>query len=126
VEKLIRRLHPNDFELLVDLILTRTGWFRLAKRGGVIEGTDIEAGNVATNEVAFVQVKSQAGQSQLDEYVKKYQARRDYFQRMIFAVHSPTQTLGVPADSTIQVWAGERIAQLAVQLGLGEWIAHRL
>jgi hypothetical protein len=126
IEKLIKRLHPNDFELLIDLILTRTGWFRLAKRGGVIEGTDIEAGNVTTNEIAFVQVKSQAGQSQLDEYIKKYQARRDYFQRMIFAVHSPTQMLEGPADSTIQVWAGERIAQLAVQLGLGEWIAHRL
>jgi hypothetical protein len=126
VEKLVKRLHPNDFELLIDLILIRTGWFRLAKRGGVIEGTDIEAGNVTTSETAFVQVKSQAGRRELDEYMEKYQARRDYFQRMIFAVHSPTKTLERPADLSIQVWTGERIAQLAVQLGLGEWIANRL
>ncbi len=57
VTKLVKHLHDRDFELLIDLILARTGWVRLARLGGVTEGTDIEAENVATNEIAFVQVK---------------------------------------------------------------------
>ena len=57
VTKLVKHLHDRDFELLIDLILARTGWVRLARLGGVTEGTDIEAENVARNEIAFVQVK---------------------------------------------------------------------
>ncbi len=95
--------------------------------GGVTEGTDIEAGNAATNEIAFVQMKSKAGQSVLDDYVQKYRARRGHFQRMFFAVHSPDGTLKLPVDDpSIQIWTGDRIAELAVRLGLGEWIANRV
>ena len=90
------------------------------------EGTDIEAENVATNEIAFVQVKSEADQRVLDDYVKRFQARRDRYHRMIFAVHSPIGTLAPPEDKPVDVWKGNRIAELAVRLGLGEWIANRL
>jgi hypothetical protein len=33
VSVLVARLHPKDFELLVDLILARSGWVRVAKLG---------------------------------------------------------------------------------------------
>jgi hypothetical protein len=81
---------------------------------------------VATKEIAFVQVKSEARQSALDDYVGKFQARRELFHRMIFAVHSPTGTLAPPENEPVHVWKVDRIAELAVQLGLGEWIANRL
>ena len=113
--------------MLIDLILARTGWIRIAKLGGATEGTDIEAENVATDEIAFVQVKSEANQSKLNDYVKRFQARREFYDRMIFAVHSPVGTLAPPDDEPeVQVWEGNRIAELAVRLGLGEWIANRL
>jgi hypothetical protein len=38
---------------------------------------------------------------------------------MIFAVHDGTVT--APTGEPVQVWDGHRIAELAVQLGLGEW-----
>jgi hypothetical protein len=126
VARLITRLHDRDFESLIDLILARTGWVRLAKLGGSTEGTDIEAENVATNEIAFVQVKSTAAQQVLDDYVQRFQERREYYHRMIFAVHSPKGDLKPPEDEPVQVWEGDRVAQLAVQLGLGEWIANRM
>jgi hypothetical protein len=110
--------------LLIDLILARTGWVRVAKLGGATEGTDIGAENVATNEIAFVQVKSKAGQGVLDDYVERFQARRERYHRMIFAVHDGTVT--APTGEPVQVWDGHRIAELAVQLGLGEWISNRL
>jgi hypothetical protein len=94
--------------------------------GGTTEGVDIEAENVAANEIAFVQVKSEAGQRMLDDYVQRFKARREQYHRMIFAVHKPVGTLNPPMGEPIQIWSGERIAQLAVQLGLGEWIANRL
>src|SRR5258708_7722019 len=58
VAKLVKRLHERDFELLVDLILTRTGWMRLAETGGTTEGVDIEVQNATAEEIAFVQVKA--------------------------------------------------------------------
>jgi hypothetical protein len=126
VAKLVGRLRPRDFELLIDLILSRTGWVRLAKLGGVTEGIDIEAENVAANEIAFVQVKSTADQGVLNDYVARFGERRERYQRMIFAVHTPRGTLTPPDGQPVQVWAREQIAQLVVRLGLGEWVAKRL
>ena len=126
VAKLVARLRDRDFELLIDLILSRTGWVRLAKLGGVTEGIDIEAENVAANEIAFVQVKSAADQGVLNDYVARFGERRERYQRMIFAVHTPRGTLTRPDGQPVHLWTGERIAQLVVRLGLGEWVAKRL
>lgn len=126
VMRLVARLGERDFELLIDLVLARSGWVRLAKLGGATEGVDLEVENVATNEIAFVQVKSTAGQDALDDYARRFAERRDRYQRMIFAVHSPKGALLTPKDQPIQVWAGDHIANLVVRLGLGDWVANRL
>lgn len=123
--KLVRRLHPKDFEILVDLILSRTGWARIAKLGGVTEGIDVEVENAATDEVAFVQVKSRAGQATLSEYVGRFLARPRYH-RMIFAVHTPKGNLTAPADPRVQVWDGVRVARLTVKHGLGDLVANHI
>jgi hypothetical protein len=126
IEKIVTRLRERDFELLIDLILARTGWVRLAKLGGTTEGIDIEAENVSVNEVAFVQVKSTADQAVLNDYVSRFDARRGRYDRMIFAVHSPRGTLQAPADKPVQVWTRADIARLVVQLGLGDWVASKI
>jgi hypothetical protein len=126
VAKLVARLGPKDFELLIDLILARTGWARLAQLGGVREGIDVEVENAATDEIAFVQIKSRAGQSELDNYVFRFHERRARYHRMIFAVHSPRGKLSAPIDKPVQVWTGEKVAQLVVKHGLGEWLASRI
>lgn len=126
VAVLVARLGSKDFELLVDLILSRTGWSRLEKLGGSTEGIDIEVENPALDEIAFVQVKSAARQSVLDDYVGRFMDRRDRYARMIFAVHSPKGGLAAPAGLPVQVWDGARIARLVVRLGLGDWVANRV
>ena len=100
-------------------------WARLARRGGTTEATDIEAENAATGEIAFVQVKRSATQSTLDDYVRRFTEREELYQRMIFAVHSPTPNLSEPTDRRIQIWGRKKIADLAVRLGLADWIAKR-
>ena len=62
VHEMIKRLTPKDFEQLVDLILSRSGWARICKVGGNTEGIDIEVENLVADEIAFVQVKSAATQ----------------------------------------------------------------
>jgi hypothetical protein len=126
VAKLVGRLREKDFEVLVDLILSRTGWARVAKLGGVTEGIDVEVENPSTDEIAFVQVKSTAGQSTLDDYVAKFSSRRERYNRMIFAVHTPSGKLASPDGQPVQVWDRGRIAELVVNLGLGGWVARRL
>lgn len=126
IAALAARLGPKDFELLVDLILSRTGWSRLEKLGGSTEGVDLEVENPALDEIAFVQVKSTAGQSVLDDYVGRFAERRERYARMIFAVHSPKGVLVAPAGQPVQIWDGARIARLVVRLGLGDWVANRI
>ncbi len=126
IAKLVARLGDKDFELLIDLILSRTGWARLGRVGGPTEGIDIEVENVSSEEIAFVQVKSTATQSILDDYVLRFNAQRDHYQRMIFAVHSPVGVLTPPTAQSVYVWTGKDIARRVVKLGLGDWVATRL
>ncbi len=126
IENLITQLSPQDFEQLIDLLLARSGWVRIATLGGTREGIDVEVENPAIGEIAFVQVKSAAAQSVLDDYVDRFSRRRDHYARMIFAVHSPKGSLKTPSDPAVQIWAGDYLARLVVRLGLAEWIETKI
>jgi hypothetical protein len=126
IAKLVTELGPRDFEVLVDLILSRAGWVRLAVVGGTRADIDIEVENLALDEIAFVQVKSSAGQGTFNQYVQKFKDQKARYRRMIFAVHTPAGTLTPPEDRDIQIWTGDRIAELVVKHGLGDWVASRL
>ena len=126
IENVVKRLSPQDFEKLIDLILYRTGWSRISTLGGTAEGIDLEAENLAADEIAFVQVKSTAKQANLDEYVRKFSARSERYKRMIFAVHSPEGRLIAPENLPVQVWTGNTLTQFVVRLGLGEWVEKQL
>jgi hypothetical protein len=126
IYKIINRLVWQDFEQLIDLILARTGWMRISTLGGTREGIDIEVENQTTNEIAFVQVKSSAGQAVLDDYVRRFEAQRERYARMIFAVHSPNSRLTPPAHLPVQLWTSQKLAPLVVRLGLGEWVENKL
>jgi len=126
VAKMVTRLSPQDFEQLIDLILTRTGWARISTLGKTLKGIDLEVENRTTDEIAFVQVKSSATQTVLNGYVEQFNNQRDRYARMIFAVHSPSGVLTAPADLPVQLWACDRVAQLVVYAGLGEWVESRL
>ena len=123
-EAIVRRLNPKDFELLVDLIMARTGWARIARLGGPREGIDVECQNAATGEIAFCQVKSTSSQGALDDYVDRFTARRDRYARMIFAVHTADDLATSKRD--VMIWDGARIAELVVDLGLASWLRTRV
>jgi len=125
--QLVAQLRWKDFEQLVDLILARCGWVRINTLKKNTEGIDAEVENLAAAEIAFVQVKSSANQAVLNDYVKRFNARRDRYARMIFAVHSPNGKLVLPKNNpAVQIWEDGRIANLVVRLGLGEWVEGRI
>lgn len=125
ISTLVARLHHKDFEVLIELLLSRTGWVRLAKLGGATEGIDVEVENAASGEIAFVQVKSTATQGVFDDYVARFSERRERYSRMICAVHSANESLCAPHGMPVQLWDGPRISELVVALGLGDWVARR-
>ena len=84
---MVKLLSPKDFEDLIDLVLSRSGWTRIHKVGGTTEGIDIEVENPATAEKAFVQIKSSATQEIFEESIARYEKARERYSRMIFAVH---------------------------------------
>ncbi len=73
-----------------------------------------------------MQVKAEADQAVLDDYLARFRERTHY-DRMIFAVHSPRGTIVSPSDDRrVQVWEGNRLAELVMRLGLGEWVERKL
>ncbi len=123
---MVTLLSWQDFEQLIDLILARTGWARISTLGKTLKGIDLEVENRTTDEVAFVQVKSAAPQKVLNDYMALFNGQRDRYTRMIFAVHSPSGELNVPDDQPVQLWKCDRVAELAIYAGLGEWVESRL
>ena len=124
----IQELQPQDFEELIDLILFRCGWTRTSRRGKTIKDIDIEAENPSTGEHAFVQIKSIGFQRDLNTYYAEFQRRAERNSRMFFVFHKSAthHPLDVPNGTNIQVWNGEKVAELAVKVGLGEWVESKL
>ncbi len=99
VSPLIQRLHWKDFELLVDLILTRAGWQRLSPLGKTEKSIDLEMLLPVTNSRAFVQVKSSSTLQELKDYTEQYNAM-DHYEEMLYIVHT--------ADPSLREYANEQ------------------
>ncbi len=121
---MIAGLHWADFETLVDLIFARTGWQRISRVGGTQADTDLVLEQPATGEIAFVQVKSKAPQTVLDDYVCRFR-RNGTYDRMFFVCHSPSGALSVNDTTGIHIWAGKWLADAAVKAGLFDWLTER-
>lgn len=121
---MIAGLHWADFETLVDLIFSRSGWQRISRIGGDQADTDLVLEQPTTGERAFVQVKSKAGQAVLDDYVGRYR-RANGYDRLFFICHSPRSELTNGEDPNLHVWAGPRLADAAVKAGLFDWLVER-
>jgi len=117
---LIKSLHDKDFENLIDLIFASSGWRRVSKVGGTQKTTDLDLLLPSTGERAFVQVKSKTDQGTFKTYANKM--KDTSADRMFFAYHTGKIT---NEDNDITPLDGDRIAQMAVNAGLTEWIMDK-
>lgn len=124
VEKLIARLGWADFELLVDLILTRSGWQRISSLGGTLKDVDLIMEQPLTGERMAVQVKSSADQQVVNDYAECLSARTE--DRLLLICHSPVGKLVAPQIAnrrSMTIMTVTEIACRAIGCGLTDWIA---
>ncbi len=121
VGRLLRLLEPSDFETLVDLVFTNTGWRRLGPLGGTQKTIDLELQLPTTGEQAFVQVKAVATARLFAEYVAALQERsQDAW--MFFAYHSGE--VG-PSVSRVQLLGPQALARMVLDAGIVSWLLRK-
>lgn len=126
VEELIKGLWWHDFELLIDLIFSKSGWQRFSVLGKTEKDIDLDVYSPATQKRAFVQIKSSTSKSDLESYLKSYD-EYEQFEAMYFIFHTCKDDLNplVADRKDIHLWDLPRIAQLVVNSGLVEWLINK-
>ena len=121
---LMRMLTPQDFELLVDLVFTTSGWRRVGVVGRAQDTLDIDLLLPSTGERAFVQVKSKTTSKELEEYVVKLGDRADLYSRMFYVFHSGAPA--TPDDRRVTLIGPEQLATMVVDAGLAGWLIEKV
>lgn len=140
VETLIKQFSPEDLELLVELIISRSGLKRIGVAGKNEEFIDFEFEHPITKDIYIVQVKSKTNRKEFKEYIAKYDS---YFSdnkqcEFIYAFHTGKQ-LHLQEEvyhwranqknekdklKEIALWDSNKLAQLTVDSGLADWVIN--
>lgn len=121
---LIEHLHPKDFELLVDLLFSTSGWRRLDVTGEMLKLVDIVIELPTTSEKAYVQVKSAAKKEDIQEHVQ-YLRNSGGFSRLFFVFHSGSVAHFGEYGDNVHLIGGEKLAQMVVNAGLTSWVINK-
>lgn len=121
VEGLIKGLWWNDFELLVDLIFSKSGWQRISVLGKTEKDIDLDVFSPVTQKRAFVQVKSSTNADQVKEYYESFSQFGQYSE-MYFVFHTLTGADVDINDPKVHLWDLARVAELVIHAGLVDWL----
>jgi hypothetical protein len=113
IVRLMRLLTWQDFEFLVDLMFSASGWRRIGVVGRVPKTVDLEL--PTTGERAFVQVKSQASNDDLQDYADRFDPA-ELYDHMFFVWHTGTITAGDAFDR-ITLVGPERLSRMVLDGG---------
>ncbi len=118
---LMKLLGPRDFELLVDLVFTTSGWRRVGILGKTQKTLDLDLLLPSTGERAFVQVKSKTNSAELAEYVAKIEDGPHA--RMFYVFHSGKAETD---DPRVIVIGPEQLVDLVFDAGLVNWLIRKV
>jgi hypothetical protein len=122
VRQLMRLLGPGDFETLVDLVFTTTGWRRLGPVGKTQKTLDLDLVLPTTGERAFVQVKSKTTSAEVADYVARLDDLESY-DRMFFVFHSGEAESD---DERVTLIGPEKLSEMVVEAGLVGWLIRKV
>ena len=124
--KLIQHLHWKDFETLVDLIFSGSGWKRLGVLGEVEKTLDLDLVSPVTGERVMVQIKSESNINEFNSYKEQFDAMEE-FNKLFYVVHTPSDNLKKDSvdDENVKLLVLDDISQLAVRTGLAEWVIKK-
>ena len=123
VREMMQLLDPFDFETLVDLVFSTSGWRRQGRVGKTQKTIDLDIVLPSTGERAFVQVKAKTNQAVLDEYVARLDDLVGLYDRMFFVYHSGECKTD---DDRVVVIDPEMLAGLVVDAGLVNWLVRKV
>jgi hypothetical protein len=121
---LLDQLHQDDFELLIELIFSSSGWKRVSRIGGTRKTLDIAMLLPTTGERCFVQVKSETNQSTLNNLISDFGNLSNY-SKMFFVYHSPSTLFATGGNDKVVVWNRSEIASQVIRAGLVTWLLDR-
>lgn len=121
VESLIKGLWWNDFELLVDLIFSKSGWQRISVVGKTEKDIDLDVFSPVTQKRAFVQVKSSINADQMKECYESFRQYQQY-DEMYIVFHSSNGAEANISDPRVHLWNLSRVAELVIHAGLIDWL----
>lgn len=122
---LIKILTWDDFELLIDLIFSYSGWKRIETLDKNQKWIDLVLESPVTGKKAFVQVKSTSDIPTFQKYLDQFKNMNQY-DEMYFVVHSPkTDLRGYDGDHSDKIILVDKIAKLSINAGLAEWIISK-
>ncbi len=128
IERGLKGLTPKEFELLVDLVFTRSGWRRISVVGKSKEYSDFDLEDPITHDMYSVQVKSKANEKDFKIYRDAFRGRS--YRRLFFVVHTPQGKLGnvkiADNQDDVKLMLGGDIAEKVVDLGLVDWLKDRI
>ncbi|TNI86544.1 restriction endonuclease [Aeromonas allosaccharophila] len=123
IEDLIKGLWWNDFELLVDLIFSQSGWQRISVLGKTEKDIDLDVFSPVSQKRAFVQVKSTTTAEQIQSYREIFSQHHQY-DEMYFVFHTFSGSLKNLSidDPRVTLWDISRVAELVINAGLIDWL----
>lgn len=123
----LKELTPKDFELLIELIFSRSGWRRVSVLGKTMKSIDLELELSTTGERAVVQIKSrqttnETFQTFCDEVVDQWQCDKFFWvQHSGFIPDSSKEE-----NSKIVIWNAEKISDQVIESGLTSWLGNKI
>lgn len=126
VEDLIKGLWWHDFELMIDLVFSKSGWQRFSVLGKTEKDIDLDVYSPATQRRAFVQIKSATTRAELESYIDTFH-EYEQFDEMYFVYHTCHENLSdlETRYKNIHLWDLKRISGLVVNAGLVEWLINK-
>lgn len=119
---MMRLLGPRDFETLVDLVFSTSGWRRQGIVGKTQKTLDLDITLPSTGERAFVQVKSKTTSAELAEYIEQLDDQGPY-DRMFYVYHSGAAETD---DERVTIINPEKLSELVLDAGLANWLIRKV
>jgi hypothetical protein len=123
---LIKHLQWKDFETLIDLIFRQAGWQRVSEIGKTQKTLDLDLYAPVTGESALVQIKSQSGVKEFNDYQSQFEIMTNY-NKFFYIVHSPSNDLlnyKIKMENT-KLYFADEISDLIITSGLVEWVMKK-
>lgn len=122
IREMMTLLIPQDFEILVELIFSTSGWRRQGQVGKTQKFIDLDLILPSTGERACVQIKSKTTSAQLSKYVDELDEAGP-FDWLFYVYHSGEAKTD---DKRVRVIGPEKLADLVFDAGLTSWLINKV